>query len=130
MLRKKGFPVKLLYGLKNTKKLLFGNEYLAIKFLIPNNDNLPSLLLDCHITCWFVCPCYIVFTAQKMKFSIKDFFSKCDKIRIWTHLLKKSLMENFIFCVVIQIRVPVLKIIFKHVEHAYCRKPFRFLEMK
>ena len=30
-----------------------------------------------------------------MKFSIKDFFSKCDqirrKLRIWSHLLKKSL---------------------------------------
>ena len=42
-------------------------------------------------------------TAQKM-FSIKDFFSKCDQIRcflrIWSHLLKKSLMENFIFCAV------------------------------
>ena len=42
-------------------------------------------------------------TAQQMKFSIKDFFSKCDQIRsflrIWSHLLKKSLMENFIFCV-------------------------------
>ena len=36
-------------------------------------------------------------TAQKMKFSIKDFLSKCDQILI-THLLKKSLMENFIFC--------------------------------
>ena len=39
-----------------------------------------------------------------MKFSIKDFFSKCDQIRsflrIWPHLLKKSLMENFIFCAV------------------------------
>ena len=37
-----------------------------------------------------------------MKFSIKDFFSKCDQIRsflrIWRYLLKKSLMENFIFC--------------------------------
>ena len=37
-----------------------------------------------------------------MKFSIKDFFSKCDQIRsylrIWSHLLKKSLMGNFIFC--------------------------------
>ena len=34
-------------------------------------------------------------------FSIKYFFSKCDQIlsflRIWLHLLKKSLMENFIF---------------------------------
>ena len=40
--------------------------------------------------------------AQKMKLSIKDFFSKCDqvrrKLRISSHLLKKSLMENFIFC--------------------------------
>ena len=40
-------------------------------------------------------------TAQKIKFSIKDFFRKCDQIRsfqrIWSHLLKKSLMENFIF---------------------------------
>ena len=43
-------------------------------------------------------------TAQKTKFSIKDFFSKCDQIlsflRIWSDLLKKSLMENLIFCVV------------------------------
>ena len=31
-------------------------------------------------------------TAQKAKFSIKDFFR-----RIWSHLLKKSLIENFIF---------------------------------
>ena len=35
-----------------------------------------------------------------MKFSMKDFFSNCDQIhrkqRIWSHLLKKSLMENFI----------------------------------
>ena len=40
-------------------------------------------------------------TAQKMKFSIKDFFNKCDqirkKLRIWSHLLKKSLMGNLIF---------------------------------
>ena len=39
-----------------------------------------------------------------MKFSIKDYFSKCDRIRsvlrIWSHLLKKSLMENFLFCAV------------------------------
>ena len=39
-----------------------------------------------------------------MKFSIKDFFSKCNQIRsflrIWSYLPKKSLMENFIFCAV------------------------------
>ena len=43
-------------------------------------------------------------TAQNMKFSIKDFFSKCDqirrKLRIWSHLLDKFLMGNFIFCAV------------------------------
>ena len=43
-------------------------------------------------------------TAQKMNFSIKDFFSECDqirkKLRIWSQLLKKFLMENFIFCAV------------------------------
>ena len=43
-------------------------------------------------------------TAQKMKFSFTDYFSKCDqilrKLRIWSHLLKKSVMENFIFCAV------------------------------
>ena len=37
-----------------------------------------------------------------MKLSFKDFFSKCQQIRsflrIWSHLLKKPLMENFIFC--------------------------------
>ena len=39
-----------------------------------------------------------------MKFSIKDIFSKCDqirrKLRIWSCLLKNSIMENFIFCAV------------------------------
>ena len=39
-----------------------------------------------------------------MKFFIKYFFSKCAQIRMkmwdWSHLPKKSLMENFIFCAV------------------------------
>ena len=43
-------------------------------------------------------------TAQNIKFSIKDFFSNCDQIRSfmwnWSHLLKRSFMENFIFCAV------------------------------
>ena len=41
-----------------------------------------------------------------MQFSIKDFFGKCDQIRsflrIWSHILKKSLMENFLFCAVLR----------------------------
>ena len=51
-----------------------------------------------------ICNMQIVPTGQKMKFSIKDFFSKCDqnrrKLWIWSNLLKKLLMENFIFCTV------------------------------
>ena len=49
-------------------------------------------------------PCFLskstilarTFTAQKIKFSIRE-------LRIWSHLLKKSLMENFIFCAVLYI---------------------------
>ena len=40
-------------------------------------------------------------TAQEMKFSIKNFFNKCDQIRsfqrIWSHLLKKSLWKTSFF---------------------------------
>ena len=47
-----------------------------------------------------------------MKFSIKDLFSKCEKIRsflrIWSHLLKKFLVENFSFCVVIVIGIHLI----------------------
>ena len=46
-----------------------------------------------------------IYSEQKIKLSIEDFFSKCDQIRsklwIWSHLQKKSLMENFIFCAVL-----------------------------
>ena len=49
-------------------------------------------------------------TTQKMNFSIKDFLSKCDQIRmtlrIWSHLLKKSLTEKFTF-----LAVPLLGLI-------------------
>ena len=38
-----------------------------------------------------------------MNFSIKNLFSKCEhirmKLRIYSHLLNKSLTEDFIFCV-------------------------------
>ena len=38
-------------------------------------------------------------TTQKTKFSINDFFSKCDQCDLVT-LTEKSLMENFSFCAV------------------------------
>ena len=40
---------------------------------------------------------------KKMKFSMRNFFSKCDhihrKLLICSHLLKKPLMYHLIFCV-------------------------------
>ena len=42
--------------------------------------------------------------------SIKDLSRKCDqihrKLQIWSHLLKKSVMENFSFCTV---QLPLLR---------------------
>ena len=60
---------------------------------IENNDNFIASIL-------FITSTY---TAQKIKFSIKDFFSKYDQIQTvdLPHLLKKSLTENFILCAVI-----------------------------
>ena len=50
------------------------------------------------ILIWTLFPLIIsTSTTQKMKFSIKDFISKCDQIRrkrIWSHLLKKSLKAH------------------------------------
>ena len=47
---------------------------------------------------------FLKHTAQKMKFSIQDFFSKfdhiCSFLWIWSHLLKKHLIKNFTFCAV------------------------------
>ena len=72
----------------------------------------------CFTNVLFLCRIYLVcefqhhgrnnksewITVQKMQLSIKNFFSKSDQIRsflrIWSHLLKKSLMKNFIFCAV------------------------------
>ena len=54
---------------------------------------------------------------KKMNFSIKNFFSKCDQIRnflrIWSHLLKKSLMENFCSVCIFAI-LELLKHFWKH----------------
>ena len=49
----------------------------------------------------------ILLLRKKVEFSIKDFSSKCDQIRsflrIWSHLLEKSLMENLSFCAVLEL---------------------------
>ena len=47
-----------------------------------------------------------------MKFSIKDFFNKFDqirrKLRIWSRWLNKTLLKNFIFCVVVMTAIRLL----------------------
>ena len=63
-------------------------------------------------------------TAQKIKFSIKDFPSKCDQIRrklqIRSHLLGKSLKENFIFCaVILSYQILNLKLNARNVARSY-----------
>ena len=61
-------------------------------------------MLSCDL-CDLVSSNCTPFTAEKIKFSIKDFSSKCDeirrKLRIWSHLLEEPLMENFMFYAVI-----------------------------
>ena len=62
-----------------------------------------------------LCHTFWLYTAQKMKFSIKCFFSKCNqisrKLRIWSHLLKKSSMENFIFLAVLTLHLLAMLIL-------------------
>ena len=58
------------------------------------------MLWSCSLSLWM----HHETTTQKIKFSIIDFFCKCEQIRsflrIWSHILNKSLMEDFIFCAV------------------------------
>ena len=58
--------------------------------LIPTNIKTDLPMLCVNLRC------------QKMNFFINDFFSKCNQIRNcgFGHILKKSLMENFVFCAV------------------------------
>ena len=73
----------------------------AKKLVIRIADNKKPLSLLCEAG---LIQEFITCTAQKVKFSITDFFSKSDqigrKLRIWSHLLKKSVMENYIICTV------------------------------
>ena len=77
-----------------------------------------------------------IHTTHNMKFSIKNFFSKCDQIhsflRNWSHLLKKSLTENFIFrAVYLFIFLFVLHNIYHNVRIFLCdRSLFRFYKRR
>ena len=58
---------------------------------------------DFHQECWKAENKLL--KKQSFPFPINDFFSKCDQnrsfLQSWSHLLKKSVMENFIFCPVV-----------------------------
>ena len=71
---------------------------------------------------WLIAYLPSLTTAQTMKFSIKNFFSKCDqilrKLRIWSHLPNNSLMENFIFCAVYGFTVRLT--VFIEISQCHC----------
>ena len=99
------FKHKSTKELATGKSLLVGIYYLMLQVL--KNVMRMYLLCSCSSNLslsQFLCiwSKLVNCTAQKLKFSIKYFFSKCYQIRrnqwSWSHLLKKSLMENFIFC--------------------------------
>ena len=94
---------------KNFNKVCKINTIFKIQLLrkwkIENKSNTQILVIKLKVGLTFCFRCFYlwcIYTAQKMKFSIKDFFSKCDgNCGILSHFLKKSLMENFILCTVI-----------------------------
>ena len=69
--------------------------------------NKKNLAAEFRYSLWCTAQKSNIYTVQKMKFSIMDFLSKYDQIRsfprIWSHLLKKSLVEN-IFCAVLSMK--------------------------
>ena len=94
----KFFPSKLTPNLQEIQE-----TDTWVNILIKIFGNLKKYIIFTNFK-WKKPICWTIITAQKMRFSSRDFFSKCDQIRsylgIWSHLLKKSLMENFILCAV------------------------------
>ena len=82
------------------KEIISINVPFLMYWMLPSGSiiYLASVILPPKYLAKLISTAYI---AQKLKFSIQDFFSKCDqiccKLRIWSHLLKKCLMEN-LFC--------------------------------
>ena len=85
-----------LFGTQGTQRKISGNQDIraikdtwALRHLRHFIQQTPGYSIHVH------------FSAQKIKFFIQDLLSKYDQIRrnvrIWSHLLKKSLMENLIF---------------------------------
>ena len=90
--------IKSIDKLVNTIDKMFSNDSYVSPNLAKASWN------SCFSTIRYFFFPFLKNTSQKMKFSIKDFSGQCDQIRSfllsWPHLLKKSLMEKFIFCAV------------------------------
>ena len=80
------------------KKIYFWNSVNPLDILEKDSVFSRKIIFSRQI-CWIKICC----TAQNVKFSIKDLFSKCDQIRIklqiWSHLPKNSFMKNIFWAV-------------------------------
>ena len=83
---------------KQSKKMVSEKDVRKIELMMHTVQKYIRLAIKYIIFRFYL---YLINTAEKVKFSINNFLSKCDQIRsfqqICSHLLKKSLIENFIF---------------------------------
>ena len=87
---------------RTAQKINIRKTNFACLFSVHNIISL-SRLEEVYLYLFMTCKLIILQKRRKVykKFSIKDFVSKSEQIRsflrIWSYLLKKSLMENFLF---------------------------------
>ena len=85
------------------KEILSGNKLVTKRFFnILIEVFVPKNLIDFLFLNIYSFLALQKVTAQKIKFYIKDFFNK--------YLLKKSLLENFIFCAVVSVKITSISI--------------------
>ena len=90
----------LYQGAKNLKKNCFTFFHEATG-LISNMAEVTKTLSNWGLTqtnckqpsAWYISNCVAILIEQKMKFSIKNFFSKCDQIRSKLHFLCSDCKE-------------------------------------
>ena len=87
---------------RTAQKINIRKTNFACLFSVHNIISL-SRLEEVYLYLFMTCKLIILQKRRKVykKFSIKDFVTKSEQIRsflrIWSYLLKKSLMENFLF---------------------------------
>ena len=94
-------PFMILYS--RVLQFCFVKNVMLVKF-ISDVMKRPVWLASTEVNMkWYLWLCFKFFKSHctKLKFSTRDFFSECDQVfsflRIWSHLLKQSLVESFIF---------------------------------